>query len=145
MHRGGVVTGLSLQVREPAGERELGLPCAFGGSPSDPLRIPGVDDLTVGVFEQFDGGFGVRFIDGAPGDALSSSGSSAGRPRLNGRSLAAGEFHELFAGDLLSAKMMQRPPPSRQSPWIRVHRTRALRVRLQRRPARRGRRSVGNG
>jgi len=102
MHRGGVVTGLSLQVREPAGERELGLPCAFGGSPSDPLRIPGVDNLTVGVFEQFDGVFGVRFIDGAPGDALSSSGSSAGRPRLNGRSLAAGEFHELFAGDVLS-------------------------------------------
>jgi hypothetical protein len=102
MHRGGVVTGLSLQVREPAGERELGLPCAFGGSPADPLRIPGADVGTVGVFERFDGVFGVRFIDGAPADDLSSSGSSSGRPRLNGRSLAAGDFHELSAGDVLS-------------------------------------------
>ncbi len=96
------MTGLSLQVREPAGARELGLPCAFGGSPADLLRIPGVDDVTVGVFEQFDGAFGVRLIDSAPDDAITSSGTSSDRPRLNGRSLAAGEFHELVAGDVLS-------------------------------------------
>ena len=96
------MTGLSLQVREPAGARELGLPCAFGGSPADLLRIPGVDDVTVGVFEQFDGAFGVRLIDGAPDDAITSSGTSSGRSRLNGRSLAAGEFHELVSGDVLS-------------------------------------------
>jgi hypothetical protein len=98
MHRGGVVTGLSLLVREPAGERELALPCAFGGSPADPLRIPGVGDVTVGVFERLDGTFGVRLTVGAPGDAITSS----GRERLNGRSLAAGDFHELVAGDVLS-------------------------------------------
>ena len=66
------MTGLSLQVREPAGERELGLPCAFGGSPADPLRIPGVEDVTVGVFERLDGAFGVRLIDGAPVAAITS-------------------------------------------------------------------------
>ena len=100
------MTGLSLQVREPAGARELGLPCAFGGSPADLLRIPGVDDVTVGVFEQFDGAFGIRLIDGAPDDAITSSGissgTSSGRSRLNGRLLAAGEFHELVSGDVLS-------------------------------------------
>ena len=96
------MTGLSMQVREPAGERELGLPCAFGGSSADLLRIPGVGDVTIGVFEQLDGAFGVRLIDGAPGDAITSSGSAPGRARLNGRSLAAGEFHELVAGDVLS-------------------------------------------
>lgn len=96
------MTGLSMQVREPAGERELGLPCAFGGSSADLLRIPGVGDVTIGVFEQLDGAFGVRLIDGASGDAITSSGSSPGRARLNGRSLSAGEFHELVAGDVLS-------------------------------------------
>jgi formylglycine-generating enzyme required for sulfatase activity len=83
-----------LEVREPAGARTLELPCSLGGAPVDELRIPDAGASTAAVFDVEDGSFGLRM------PALATE--AAHRPRLNGKRLALGEFHELVAGDVLT-------------------------------------------
>ena len=81
----------TLHVTEPGGARELALPCAFGGSALDALRMPGAAGATAGVFEVEQGEFGLRAASGV-------------EVRLNGRILAAGAFRARCA-----------PRPQRQS------------------------------
>ncbi|MFM7624883.1 MAG: PEGA domain-containing protein, partial [Gammaproteobacteria bacterium] len=78
-----------LRVVEPGGTREIALPCAFGGAPTDAVRVPGADGVTAGVFEMQDGEFGFRAAAAAP-------------LRLNGRRLPADEFRRLSPGDMLA-------------------------------------------
>ena len=79
----------TLHVIEPGGARDIALPCIFGGSPEDGLRVPGAAGATAGVFDLEQGEFGVRVAAGA-------------EVRLNGRSLPPGAFRALAAGDVLA-------------------------------------------
>ena len=79
----------SMRVVEPGGTRDIALPCAVGGSPQDPLRIPDAADATTGVFEIQDREFGFRATAAVP-------------VRLNGRRLPADGFRRLAPGDILA-------------------------------------------
>jgi formylglycine-generating enzyme required for sulfatase activity len=78
-----------LQVREPGGLRELSLPCSIGGDAGHALIVPGTASGEQVQLLQWGGEFGVRV-----------SGTLA--VRVNGLTLAAGEFRALQPQDVCS-------------------------------------------
>jgi formylglycine-generating enzyme required for sulfatase activity len=79
----------SLRVVEPGGTRDVALPCSFGGSSQDALRIPDAAGTSAGAFGIEDGEFGIRTAAALP-------------LRLNGRRLPADGFRRLAPGDMLA-------------------------------------------
>ena len=83
------MSAFTLQVSEPGGPRELSLPCSIGGDADNVLIVPGTASGEQAQLLQWGGEFGVR-----------ASGAVA--LRVNGVSLAAGEFRALQPQDVCS-------------------------------------------
>lgn len=85
----------SLTLREPAGERQIFLPCRIGSTPGDDVLVPGLaaaaEGMTAGgvLLHQHDGEFGVT----------PAAGTVA---MLNGAALATGVFAPLQDGDVVA-------------------------------------------
>lgn len=79
----------TLTLREPAGSRELSLPCRIGGAAGDEVIVPGTTGSESLLLHSLEGELG---ITAAPGTTA----------LFNGRSLAAGVFTPLRTGDVIA-------------------------------------------
>jgi len=76
-----------IQLHEPAGDREIALPCRIGGTADDDIVVPGAGSDAV-LFAIVDDQFGITLLNG--------------RAWLNGASIKAAEFFPLQRGDVLA-------------------------------------------
>lgn len=76
-----------IRLREPAGNREVGLPCRIGGDPNDDIVVPGAEADAI-LLDVVDGELGATLVNG--------------RVWLNGTSVPSEEFISLRAGDVLA-------------------------------------------
>lgn len=76
-----------IRLHEPAGDREIALPCRIGGRQTDDVVIPGAESDAVSL----------DIVDGQLGIAL-----VCGKSWLNGAPVSSGNFVLLYRGDVLA-------------------------------------------